>query len=213
MIACAAPLGFGAQMPPVTAHFMGGREVPASATMFLTRFCLSAFAGFAPSAAVSIPAPRPAALRAIEPLVAAAPASRVLSAGEMIKRLKVGGLPISAIADALAVERKTIYSWAEGGFPNPANADRLQQIFDLLGSEPDGHLRYLHRMWERTLPSGGTLRALLLAPQLDVARAKAAVDALRPAVERAARTAKPTLPSEEMSPLADTWQLVADSRG
>lgn len=116
--------------------------------------------------------------------VGAAPA--VIRAQEMADRLVNRlALPITALSDILDLERKTIYDWLKGAEATPANAQRLRTLFDVLGTEADGSLRYYHRFWKRLLPDGSSLRDVLMAPDLDRARIQDAMGALRDAVQAA----------------------------
>jgi hypothetical protein len=100
----------------------------------------------------------------------------------MVVALRDSGLPMVALADILDVERKTVYLWADGGLARPENHDRLVQVYSLLGHEATGSLRYFHRFWDRSLPDGGTLRAILTDRHLDADRARTALEFLRPHV-------------------------------
>lgn len=177
--AATADLIFGPSRSSVPARFLGAQGASASVVIF--RFVLSAVAGFAPSSAMGTPSVPVEARR----LADASTDSCVLDAGEMVQQLRAGGLPVSAIADVVDVERKTVYAWEVGNVPQPANAERLRQLHEVLSGEAEGTLRFLHRLWERRLPDGSTLRSLLLAPEIDVARARTAVEAFRPAAMRA----------------------------
>ena len=59
--------------------------------------------------------------------------------------LRNGDLPISAIAEAMRVERKTIYSWLSGGDMRNANTQRAAQLHALLTGVAGVDIRTLYR--------------------------------------------------------------------
>ncbi|NKE45154.1 hypothetical protein HB662_10215 [Roseomonas frigidaquae] len=131
-------------------------------------------------------APIPAPMVKDDRGAAAAVVPVVVRAQEMADRLVNRlGLPITALSDILDLERKTIYDWLKGAEATPANAQRLRALLDALGTEADGSLRYYHRFWKRPLPDGSSLRDVLMAPDLDRARIRDAMGALRDAVHAA----------------------------
>lgn len=134
----------------------------------------------------SVAAPLP--VRIVQaPSVLATPKLEVATARDMADFL-VNGLdfPITALSDVLDIERKTIYDWLKkGAEAGPATADRLHHLRDAFAQEEPGSLRVFHRFWKRTLPDGSSLHEVLMAPTLDPARIRLALDALRPAVNAA----------------------------
>ena len=72
-------------------------------------------------------------------------------AKDIVDRL---GFPITALADALDIERKTIYDWFKGAEASPDNAARLSILANAFKDEPDGALRFYHRFWKRLLSTG-----------------------------------------------------------
>lgn len=104
---------------------------------------------------------------------------------DLVGKLKAKGMPVAALADVLDVERKTVYSWIDDGIEaKAANYERLNLVHDLLAGEPDGSLRFFQRFWERKIPGGPSLKEALMAPEIDRESVRAALDALRPAVQR-----------------------------
>lgn len=143
----------------------------------------------------------------------AAPAS-TLSTQDMISTLKAMDMPISALSEMLDVERKTIYSWLDDGVEaKSANYDRLRVIYDLFAKESAGSLRFYHRFWQRNVVGDRCLRELLVAPEIDQAAVRGALDVLRPAAERAMQAdASRKRTSRERSPASLlTPHLIAGS--
>lgn len=128
---------------------------------------------FWPRAIVEVRAPR------LQPVLA-------LTVSEMIGSLRDAGLPISAIAEATRVERKTVYSWLDGGDARPNHVSRVAQVHGALPSASNRNLGDLYRMWSTPLASGVTLKSLLAAETLDMPTIRRAVDALYPKAEAAA---------------------------
>ena len=95
------------------------------------------------------------------------------------------GLPVTALSDILDVERKTIYDWWRGAQPGTANYERMRRIQAIFDGQPDGSGRFYHRFWKLALADGSNLREILVAENLDVDRARRALDELRPSVETA----------------------------
>ncbi|WP_298257299.1 hypothetical protein [Bradyrhizobium sp.] len=149
-----------------------------------------------------------------------APAARsanppsTLSTQDMISKLKAMDMPISALSEMLDVERKTIYSWLDDGVEaKSGNYDRLRAIYDLFADESAGSLRFYHRFWQRGVVGDRCLRDLLVAPEIDRVAVRVALDALRPAVERAMQAdAGRKRNSRERSPASSlTLHLTAGS--
>ena len=65
----------------------------------------------------------------------------VRSNQEMVAALRDQGLPITAIAEMMGVERKTIYAWLDGSAVRDENAARLSTLYQLLSRETDGDFR------------------------------------------------------------------------
>ena len=103
----------------------------------------------------------------------------------MVADLKRNGMPIAALADVLDAERGTVYSWLDGDArPAPAKYGRLELVSRLLAGESEGALRFFHRFWERGVPRGPSLKAALMADEIDADAVRAALDALRGPVDR-----------------------------
>ncbi len=141
------------------------------------------------------------------PLIDTAPAPRALEATsqELVSTLVTKGMPIAALSDILHVERKTVYSWLDDGRDaKQENHDRLKLVHSLLAGERDGSLRFFHRFWNRELADVGSLKSQLTSVAIDEQAVAVALDALRPAVERAlaadaGRKAKTTVRSPAAS--------------
>ena len=114
--------------------------------------------------------------------------SSLVTAQEMIANLRNGDLPISAIAEAMRVERKTIYSWLSGGDMRNANIQRAAQLHALLTGVAGVDIRTLYRFWNTPVDGTKTLRDLMVAENIDNAVTASALDALRPAALRAMET-------------------------
>lgn len=112
----------------------------------------------------------------------AKPRLAILRTADLVERIvDKSGFPITALSDALDLERKTIYDWRKGAEAQTANFDRLRVLDAIFAEEAPGSLRAFHRLWKRELPDGTTLRELLTAQSIDEKRLKAALEILRPA--------------------------------
>jgi hypothetical protein len=133
---------------------------------------------------------------------------------EMVAVLKDNGFPISAIAEMMGVERKTIYSWLDGAAVREENANRLASIFQLLKAEADGDFRQVYRVWNQTGPDGRTLRSLLSSDALDLPLVTAKLTSLRTSMshyaQNDARRAGPFKTGRGGNPASDELP-VADS--
>lgn len=112
----------------------------------------------------------------------------LVTAQEMIASLRKGGLPISAIAEAMHVERKSIYSWLSGGDMRSANTQRTAQLHALFTGVEGVDVRSLYRFWNTPVDGKKTLRDLMVAENIDEPAAASALSKLRPAALRAAET-------------------------
>lgn len=120
-----------------------------------------------------------------------APRSRgALTVQEMAIALREGGMPVSALADAAQVERKTIYSWLNGSAEvRGTNAHRMALVFSLLTVlQPDVDPRNIYRFWNTPTEDGKTLRELMVADPIDQYAAHMAILSLRTAALRAMDT-------------------------
>jgi hypothetical protein len=118
------------------------------------------------------------------------PITSPATAQEMIASLRKGGLPVSAIADAMRVERKTIYAWLSGGDVRNANSQRAALVHALLTGVPGVDARALYRFWNTALDAKMTLRDLMTAKNIDELAARSALDNLRPAALRSMASEK-----------------------
>jgi hypothetical protein len=109
-------------------------------------------------------------------------ARELMSTTDMVARLRDGGLPIASLADILDVERKTVYAWLNGTAPRGGNISRIDTLYELLG---DGRvdLRSLHRLWNRRLEHGYSIRDLLSAKDLSVPAIEDALQMLARSLE------------------------------
>jgi hypothetical protein len=87
------------------------------------------------------------------------PAQEVVPMQEMVAYL-CDGLPVSVVADIIGVERKTVYSWLDGVAPREFLAARVEAIFHIL-SENKTNLKSLHRVLNRAITGGPSIRQLL----------------------------------------------------
>jgi hypothetical protein len=111
--------------------------------------------------------------------------AKPLTPQEMIAELRANGLPISAIAEAMRVERKSIYSWLNGGDMRSANTQRATQVHALLNGVAGVVPRGLYRFWNTPVDSKPTLRELMTAETIDGVATISALNKLRPAALRA----------------------------
>jgi hypothetical protein len=133
---------------------------------------------------------------------------------EMVTVLKDNGFPISAIAEIMGVERKTIYSWLDGAAVRDDNANRLASIFQVLKAEANGDFRQVYRVWNQTGPDGRTLRSLLSSDELDLPLVIAKLTSLRGAMSHYAqndarrvgpfKTGRGGNPASDELPVADS---------
>ncbi len=113
-------------------------------------------------------------------------ATSPVSAQEMIASLRKGGLPISAIAEAMRVERKSIYSWLNGGDMRSTNIQRAAQLHRLFtGAVAGVEARTLYRFWNTPVDGQKTLRDLIIADNINEAAVASTLNKLRPAALRA----------------------------
>ena len=126
-----------------------------------------------------------------------------MTAQEMIANLRSGGLPISAMAEAMRVERKSIYSWLSGGDMRSANIQRAAQLHALLTGVAGVDVRSLYRFWNTPVDGTKTLRELMVAENIDEAAACLALERLRPAALRAMETERKMARKGTSNPVLD----------
>jgi len=115
----------------------------------------------------------------------------VLTGQQMAVALRDAGLPVSALAEAMGVERNTVYAWLDGVEPRGANASRLAAIHEALFGGGVASLREAYRYWSTPLAGGASMRDLLAAPTIDTAAVRDAVSVLLSrAEESSARRAR-----------------------
>jgi hypothetical protein len=115
------------------------------------------------------------------------------TAQEMIANLRDGGMPVSAIADAMRVERKTIYTWLSGGEVRKPNLQRADQVHALLTRVSGVDVRGVYRFWNTKVDGNSTLRDLVTSDNIDELAVRSALDNLRPAALRAMASEKKML--------------------
>lgn len=126
----------------------------------------------------------------IEPIASFAPGPELPEAAslgtvqEMIGDLRKSGVPISGIADAMRVERKTVYAWLKGGDIRSANTQRVAQVHSLLTGVSGIDLRNVYRFWNTAVVGRDTLRDLLTTEYIDEAEIRLALNRLRPSLLR-----------------------------
>lgn len=124
-----------------------------------------------------------------------------MTAQEMISGLRANGLPISAIAEAMRVERKSIYSWLNGGDMRSANTQRATQLHALFNGVAGVDARGLHRFWNTPVDGKATLRELMIAETID--EAATALNKLRPAALRAMENERKMAQQGTSNPVLD----------
>lgn len=102
---------------------------------------------------------------------------------EMLLDFRDNGIPISAIATMIGVERKTIYSWIDGSPLKLANEDRIVTIHQLLNHNRRASYKSLYRYMNKQV-DGITLAEVLNSTPLDGARAREILSKLWPMAER-----------------------------
>jgi AcrR family transcriptional regulator len=113
--------------------------------------------------------------------------ARAFTTQERVRRLKDAGLPVSAIAEAAGVERKTVYSWLDGIEAQGPRGLRVAALHEaLVGEAAVQDLREVYRFWTTPIAGGVTLKGLLAAPELDVDTIKQALAVLAPKAALAA---------------------------
>jgi hypothetical protein len=104
---------------------------------------------------------------------------------EMMVSLREGGLPVSAIADAMSVERKTVYAWLDGGEARKDHAQRAAVVHSLLTGLPDIDARTLYRFWNTPVSGTQTLGDLMRADPIDEQLVRTTLQDLLPVARRA----------------------------
>lgn len=115
------------------------------------------------------------------------------SVQEMVQLLRSNGLPVATIAEIARVERKTVYSWLDGNDVRSFNEARVETAFRLINSATTD-LRTLHRLWNRRLSTGRSLKEFLCADTLSEMAISDALTELRPMIVREAEKSKRSSP-------------------
>jgi len=129
--------------------------------------------------------------------------SSLVTVQEKIANLRSGGLPVSAMAEAMRVERKSIYSWLSGGDMRSANIQRAAQLHALLTGVAGVDVRSLYRFWNTPVDGTKTLRELMVAENIDNAATATALERLRPAALRAIETERKMARKGTSNPVLD----------
>jgi hypothetical protein len=140
-------------------------------------------------------------------------ADPVLTVVEMIRAFRNNGFPVAAIAEIAKVERKTVYSWLDGGVEvRGSKAARVETLYRLLSATTD--YRSLYRVWNRKLDHDHSIRDLLCAADLSEPAIRDALRELAPAIQRyAARdAARRPARSEASNPLINEMPIAGFSR-
>jgi hypothetical protein len=154
-------------------------------------FALSVAAACVIPAAIYREAIALALVQRLEPITSfasrgtAAAKKPAMTVQEMVAVLRDGAMPISAIAEAMRVERKTVYSWLNGNEVRGANAQRAALVHSLMTGVPDVDVRNVYRFWNTPVDGERTLRDVLTAEVIDEHAARSAMEGLRPAAQRA----------------------------
>jgi hypothetical protein len=140
------------------------------------------------------------------------PPRPTLTVQQMAIALRDSGLPISAIAETVRVERKTIYSWINGASEvRGPNFVRMSQVYRLLTAFPDLDARQIYRFWNSPADGQRTLRDLIAANFLDEEAIRRAISGIRPSALRAAKSEQ-TMARRGANPVIDEIPDVGDGR-
>jgi len=107
-----------------------------------------------------------------------------LSAQAIVSCLRDEGLPISAIAELAKVERKSVYSWLNGGAIRQENQSRLEILYDVLFKDKRASLLYLYRYWDKDVGNGITLRILFSEKKINSNALRQVLSKLWPLAEK-----------------------------
>ena len=102
---------------------------------------------------------------------------------DIVTKLRDDGLPISAIAEMINVERKTIYSWISGAPIKNSNQERLESIYQILSERKEASYKNLYRYWNRNI-DGVTLASLLKQEYLNKQKISEVLSILWPLAKR-----------------------------
>lgn len=102
---------------------------------------------------------------------------------EMLLDFRDNGIPISAIAAMIGVERKTVYSWIDGSPLKLANEERIVTIHKLLNHNRSASYKSLYRYMNKQV-EGVTLAEVLNSTPLDNRLAREILSKLWPIAER-----------------------------
>jgi hypothetical protein len=108
----------------------------------------------------------------------------LLTVQEQLQSLQNLGVSLSALALILRISRPTIYSWQKGSIPSSTSQKRVHDIFTLLSKFPENFLKYLEKIWLRTLVGKKSLYQLLTSDTLDNSAINKAMAACLPLIEK-----------------------------
>jgi hypothetical protein len=89
-----------------------------------------------------------------------------LTPSQIVIFFKNDGLPISAIAEIVKVQQKTVSAWLKEGAIQLHNQTRLETLYHLLIEEKQASLLHLYVFWNHKLSNGRSLSSLLKEPEL-----------------------------------------------
>jgi hypothetical protein len=137
-----------------------------------------------------------------------------LTVPEMVRAFRDNGLPISAIAEIAKVERKTVYSWLDGGVEvRGSKAARVEALYRLLSGATSDY-RSLYRVWNRKLDHAHSIKELLCASDLSEPAIRDALKELSPVIKRYSERDASRQPSTgpAINPLVDEMPEARMSR-
>jgi len=95
-------------------------------------------------------------------------AERTATLQDITAEMRSAGFPVSAIAEIARVERKTVYSWLEGGnTPHRRHVERMSAIHSAMTEAAGGTTKGVFRSWGIKGPDGYSLRDILTAGEVD----------------------------------------------
>ncbi|MFK0329696.1 hypothetical protein ACIQUB_01070 [Rhizobium sp. NPDC090275] len=108
----------------------------------------------------------------------------VIDFAATIREMQQNGLPVSAIADLMRVERKTVYAWMKDTQPRRDAIDRLTVVYPIIKDGFGTNLKTVHRMMKTKDRSGVSLEELLTAQVIDATAVNRYLATFAPAIKR-----------------------------
>lgn len=103
---------------------------------------------------------------------------------DMVKEMKEGGFPVASIAQFVGVERKTVYSWLDGGAtPNPDREERVAKVYSILKERFEGDFGLMYRVLRAKSRDGVSLESLFANEVIDVASVERQLAVLNSSIE------------------------------